>query len=113
MPLPWKNIGSIEQLDAIREESFTAPVIIFKHSTRCNISAMMMSRFERSYRQIKNEKYYYLDLLSHRDISAKIAEKFHVYHESPQVLLIQNGECVYENSHNGISFSELSEMLNN
>lgn len=55
-------------------------------------------------------KFYYLDLLSYRTISNKIADEFHVVHESPQVLLIKNGECVYEESHNGIAMEEIAEQ---
>jgi bacillithiol system protein YtxJ len=51
--------------------------------------------------------FYYLDLIRYRNISNKIAELFHVHHESPQILLIRNGECRYDESHNGISMEEI------
>lgn len=85
MALPWKNIGDIDDLDFITQESYEAPVIIYKHSTRCSISSMAKSRLE-SNLPIADEQYYFLDLLSHRDISDKIAAIFHVQHESPQIL---------------------------
>jgi hypothetical protein len=55
--------------------------------------------------------FYYLDLLHHRPLSNLIAEKFSVNHESPQLLLIKNGECTYDESHNGISMQELKGQL--
>jgi bacillithiol system protein YtxJ len=43
--------------------------------------------------------FYFLDLIAYRAISDKIAEDFDVWHESPQVLVIRNGKCIYEESH--------------
>ena len=58
-----------------------------------------------------NTTFYYLDLIKHRDISNSIADKFNVYHESPQILIIKNGECVYDESHQGINMSEIAEQV--
>ncbi|RDJ93388.1 DUF2847 family protein, partial [Lacticaseibacillus rhamnosus] len=55
--------------------------------------------------------FHLLDLIKHRDVSNKIAEDFSVCHESPQVLLIINGKCVYDESHSGISMKEIAEQL--
>ncbi len=55
--------------------------------------------------------FYYLDLLAFRSVSHTVAETYKIHHESPQVLLIQNGECIYDESHNGISMEELAENL--
>ncbi len=105
----WKQLTEEAQLNSIIEESKQQPVIIFKHSTRCSISSMAKMRLERS-TQPDNISFYYLDLLRYRDISNKVAEIFNVYHESPQVLLIKNGECTYDESHNGISMEEITEQ---
>lgn len=105
----WNLLTEEAQLDAIKEESKTQPVVIFKHSTRCSISSMAKGRLERE-EEPQGVKFYYLDLIAYRDISNKIAEVFSVHHESPQVLLIKDGECVYEESHNGISMEEIAEQ---
>lgn len=55
--------------------------------------------------------FYFLDLLKFRSLSDKIAEDFSVNHESPQVLLIKNTNCVYEESHNGIQMDEIAEQV--
>jgi bacillithiol system protein YtxJ len=49
-------------------------------------------------------------LIAHRNISNKITELFKVQHESPQVLLIKEGKCVYDESHLGISMDEIEEQ---
>ncbi|MGM0580289.1 MAG: bacillithiol system redox-active protein YtxJ [Bacteroidota bacterium] len=105
----WNRLDSKEVLDNIIEESKTNPVVIFKHSTSCSISAMALNRLERSWKdnEMGEVKAYYLDLISYRDISNAVAEKFGVMHQSPQILLIKNGECVYDDSHMGISYQNL------
>ncbi|MBC7426327.1 MAG: bacillithiol system redox-active protein YtxJ [Bacteroidia bacterium] len=109
----WKQLDSISQLDAIELESQTKPVIIFKHSTSCSISSMAKARLERQW-DLPEESIsaWHLDLIAHRDISNAIATKFHVHHESPQILYIVKGECVYDESHMGISVKGIKEQLN-
>ncbi|MDB5143865.1 MAG: ytxJ [Mucilaginibacter sp.] len=54
---------------------------------------------------------YFLDLIKHRDISNQIAQDFQVHHQSPQLLLIKDGECILDQSHGGISIEEaLTEL---
>jgi len=105
----WIELLDENQLETIKEESAAQPVVIFKHSTRCNISSMAKSRLERS-EAPQNVIFYQLDLIRYRNISNKIADVFGVHHESPQVLLIKNGECVYDESHGSITMDELAEM---
>ena len=102
----WIALTEELQLDQIKEESKQQPVVIFKHSTRCATSAMAKNRLERE-PTADNTSFYFLDILRYRPISNKIAEDFHVHHESPQVLIIKNGECIYEESHNGINMGDL------
>jgi bacillithiol system protein YtxJ len=105
----WHPLTEESQLDTIVKQSFQQPIVIFKHSTRCSISAMAKNRLERV-EQPENIPFYYLDLIRYRSLSNKIAEMFEVHHESPQVLLIKNGECVYDESHSGIDMTEIVEQ---
>ncbi|MCW3463877.1 bacillithiol system redox-active protein YtxJ [Chitinophaga nivalis] len=104
----WKTLTSDEQLTEINEASAHQPIVIFKHSTRCSISSMAKSRLERAVAPT-GLTFYYLDLIAHRDVSNKIADTWRIPHESPQVLLIRNGVCVYDESHNGIRMEEIEE----
>ncbi len=108
----WKNLSNAADIDAIKEASFAQPQLIFKHSTRCSISSMAKSRLERA-TPAANTDFHYLDLIAHRNISSLIADTFDVAHESPQVLLIKKGECIYDESHSGISMDEISEQVEN
>src|SRR6478735_4840636 len=97
----WIKLEEEQELESIKDLSNSGPVIIFKHSTRCSISSTAISRLERSWNEseMANTKPYYLDLIAHRDISNKIENDFLVRHESPQVLVIKNGKCLYYASH--------------
>ena len=106
----WNELSSAEQLAVLIELSNTRPQVIFKHSTRCSISSMAKSRLERS-EQPGTADFYYLDLIRYRQLSDKIADDFAVTHESPQILVIKNGECVYEESHSGIHMEEIIEQI--
>lgn len=106
----WIDLTNIQQLAALKELSKARPQVIFKHSTRCSISTMAKSRLERG-EQPGNSDFYFLDLIRYRSISDQIAQDFAVTHESPQLLLIKNTECVYEESHSGIHMDELIEQM--
>ncbi|GAB3232084.1 bacillithiol system redox-active protein YtxJ [Hymenobacter seoulensis] len=110
---PWQPLTQSEQLTDIVRESFEQPVLIFKHSTTCSISAAAKSKIERQWddASLSGTKVYYLDLLRFRPISNEIAEKFGIRHESPQLLLIQNGECNYDASHMSIRLNEIKEVI--
>ena len=103
----WTALTEESQLEQIKEESKQRSVVIFKHSTRCSISVMAKGRLERE-TPPSGISFYYLDILRYRPVSNKIAEDFHVYHESPQVLVIKNGECIYDESHNGITMQDIA-----
>jgi len=107
----WISLNDLHQIDEIRELSKTRPQLIFKHSTRCSVSSMAKNRLERSV-QPEQADFYFLDLIKFRALSDKVASDFDVYHESPQVILIRNNECVYEESHNGINMDDIEMQVN-
>lgn len=107
--MKWNELTSEEQLQQIKERSFERPQVIFKHSTRCSISSVAKSRLEK-WHPNEDFDFYFLDLIRFRSLSTKVAEAFLVHHESPQVLVIKNGECVYDESHLGISLQEILEL---
>jgi bacillithiol system protein YtxJ len=106
----WIQLTTLDQLQQIKASADYS--VIFKHSTRCSISMVARKRFEFDWTAIPEETpLYFLDLIANREISNKIAEIFKIHHQSPQLLLIKNGECVYETSHGEISAEELAEQI--
>jgi bacillithiol system protein YtxJ len=110
---PWQPLTQPEQLQEIVRESHEQPILIFKHSTSCSISAAAKGKIERQWADagLADTKLYYLDLLRFRPISAEIAQQFGVQHESPQLLLIRDGECQYNASHMGIRLSDVKTAV--
>lgn len=110
--LPWIDLKTLQQLDVIKERSKIKTQFVFKHSTRCGVSRMVISQFKKEYQLTETEAdLYYLDLLNHRDVSNAIAEQFYVMHESPQLLVIKNGAVVKHDSHGGINNLKLETFI--
>lgn len=105
----WIPLKDPAELENIKSMSRHEPQVIFKHSSRCGTSSMIKNRLERAGAQPKLS-FHFLDLISYRDLSNKIAEDFGIEHESPQVLLIKNGRCVYNESHYGILMDDIIEQ---
>ena len=105
----WSNLNDTTEIPNLKKESDLQSVLIFKHSTRCSISSTALARLERNWEKLNPNtiKPYFLDLIKHRNLSNRIAEEFQVKHESPQVLLIKNNQCVHTASHLNISLEEI------
>jgi bacillithiol system protein YtxJ len=104
----WIHLTDEEQLRQLISRSTAQPQVIFKHSTRCSISSVAFQRLQKA-AQPEGIDFYYLDLLAHRPLSNKVSEVFRVHHESPQVLVIREGKCVYDESHLAISMMDIVE----
>ncbi len=105
----WINLNSKEVVDQIIDvESESRTCIIFKHSTSCSISGMAHYRLSDDWdKRLDDTSFYYLDLLAYRDVSNYIAEKLQVHHESPQVIIVKNGETSYDVSHLDIQVADI------
>ena len=108
--MDWKQLENDEQLAEIL--SSAQPTLIFKHSTRCHISAMALSGFNRSW-NVSSEvcPTYLLDLIAFRNLSDEIARRTGVAHQSPQIILLKNGEVLHSASHHGIDADETEAKL--
>ncbi len=110
--LPWQKLTSVDQLDSIIEESKVTPVAIFKFSTRCGISSIVMRQFERAYDlDMDQMKLYYLDLLAFRNVSDEVSNNFQVIHQSPQLIVVKDGIAVAHASHHRIRANELHNFV--
>jgi bacillithiol system protein YtxJ len=112
----WLLLHTADQLDEIFQLSSSEEgrmgVVVFKHSTRCSISRMVLRNLIREW-DILPEKlpFYYLDLLQHRDLSAAIANRFETIHASPQLLLLINSKCTLNLTHADVSTDEVKRVL--
>lgn len=100
--IEWRQLTDLGQLNEIVDLSNEKAVLIFKHSTRCSISRFALKQFENEFYLEEKITPYFLDLLNHRDVSNEIANRFDVFHQSPQILLIKNGKAIFSTSHDDI-----------
>lgn len=103
------TLNALTQLNELKEKSFNKLQVIFKHSTRCPISKMALSRIDRA-TEIATADYYLLKVIEDRPVSNAVAETFNVQHQSPQILLIKNGSCIFTESQNAISMEDIFEQ---
>ena len=107
--MEWIHLTDEEQLRNIIEKSKEKAQVIFKHSNRCSISSVALQRLQKG-KQPGEIEFYFLDLIRYRPLSNKIAEVFNVRHESPQVLVIKNGQCIFNESHLGIDMHDIIDQ---
>ena len=107
----WTELTDLAQLSEVEALSNEKPVVIFKHSTRCSISRMALKQFEKEFDLLDKITPYFLDLLEHRSISNEIAERFGVMHQSPQLIVVKNGNAIYNASHSDIDAEDLQQFV--
>ena len=109
--LPWIALNTLEQIDNIEKASMSKLQVIFKYSSRCGVSRMVLNQFVDKYELSKDDlDLYFLDLINYRNVSNEVGYKFQVIHESPQLLVIKNGVVVAHASHSGVNAIDLSRF---
>ena len=108
----WKHLTSVGDLEKAILASDLGTVVLFKHSTRCSVSRMALKMFEQGWDETLNDvSAYYLDLLENRPVSAAIGDKLHIEHQSPQMLILQNGQVVHHSNHHDIDVNAVKNYL--
>lgn len=111
--IQWVSISEGDQISEILSLSKEQPCLIFKHSTSCSISSMAKMRLESAWDFKEEElKAFFLDLISYRSVSNQIANDLQVHHESPQIILVDNGEVVLDASHLDCTVDEIRSVYN-
>ena len=107
------EIVRMEDMERVLEESKTAPIFIFKHSTQCPINARAAYRTNQFLEDAPEStpKFYFVKVIERRPVSLQIAEKTGVKHESPQLLLIDDGKAVWDSDHEEITAEAVSEAI--
>jgi bacillithiol system protein YtxJ len=106
------NLESPEQLDALLEQSHQAPVLIFKHSSTCPVSAGAFAEL-RSFLDACEApcRVGVVVVQTARGVSNAIAANLAVPHESPQALLVRDGVVTWSASHLAITRRALAEAV--
>ena len=107
------RITSIEDLHSVLQQSTSQPLLLFKHSTRCPISAGANREFEAYLNAAPNQGVIYglIYVIEDREVSNAAAEMLGVKHESPQAILVKDGQAVWNTSHSRITSETLQGIL--
>jgi bacillithiol system protein YtxJ len=106
MPAEFSPVVSPEVLDSIFKDSHKAPVVLFKHSSSCGISAHMLEELRAVEADI-----HVVVVQNHRELSNAVELLTGYRHQSPQAFVIKNGKAVYHASHYGIDVDTISRLL--
>jgi hypothetical protein len=108
------DLVDTEQWNKIIQDSFVAlkGIAVFKHSDTCSISQMAYSRIQRNWKFNETElPFYLIEVKKNRPISNLISAELNIQHESPQLFLIKNGVCIYNESHGSINVKDLEQLV--
>ncbi len=87
-----------DQWSDLKDLSHNQAVYIFKHSSSCGISSVVLNRFEKQIKE-RNETYFYLHIQGFRSLSNWLAEELGIRHESPQLIVLKNAKVMAHDSH--------------
>lgn len=87
-----------EQWNDLMELSNKQTVYIFKHSSRCGISSMVLSRFEKQIKE-REENYFHLHIQDSRSLSNWLSDEIGIRHESPQLIVLKDAKVLAHDSH--------------
>jgi len=106
----WIHLTDEDQLQKIVVRSQEKPQVIFKYSSCCAASETIFEGLQKRHCP-QQVDFHFLDLTGHADISQKVSSMFHVCDQSPQVLIIKDGECIYSDSHAEICLEQIMEHV--
>ena len=108
----WKTLTSTDQVEQLKAVSESKPVAILKHSSRCGVSSSVLSRLKGDWNiSADHLEFYFLDLITYREVSKAVENAFNVRHESPQLIVIKNGKAIFQRSHFDIKLNELKGVV--
>jgi bacillithiol system protein YtxJ len=109
------NLTSLERLDELERlltESQTQPVLLFKHSYTCGISAEALDELITHLNEENTDiRYAMVTVQTHREVSNAVSTKLGVRHETPQALLVCDGRVVWSASHFRVNAAELNKAV--
>ena len=105
-------IHGLDELDHAIGESRHRPLLLFKHSYSCGVSAEALDELLAHLTVNRgNARYAMVTVQTHREVSNAIAARLGVRHETPQALLVQDGRVVWSASHFRVNGEALEKAL--
>lgn len=105
-------ISGIDELEHMLAESRMRPVLLFKHSYTCGVSAEALDEVRAHIEEhTSGVRYAMVTVQTHRDVSNAIAARLGVRHETPQAILVRDGRAVWNASHFRVTASEVGRAI--
>lgn len=116
MDLEFTTLREIAELDKVLSDSHERPLLLFKHSYTCGVSAEALDELRAHIEDgpavgPKQVRYAMVTVQTHREVSNRIAERLGVRHETPQAILIRDGRAVWTASHFRVNATEIEKAL--
>lgn len=106
------NLQRIDELDRLIEQSQAQPVLLFKHSYTCGVSAEALDELiTHLSEENATVQYAMVTVQTHRDVSNAVSTKLGIRHETPQALLVRHGRVVWSASHFRVNADSLNQAL--
>jgi bacillithiol system protein YtxJ len=100
------EIGNHAALANLITDSKQKPVIVFKHSIACPVSARAYREMEKVQTEVN-----ILVVQSAREVSRELANLTGVRHETPQVIVLRDGKAVWNASHFDVRAIAVTEAI--
>ena len=98
----WITLTSAAEYDKAVASSADHPVVILKHSTQCGMCTSVKSALDTA-DYSENVKFYLILVWENRDVSNYAEKQTGVQHESPQLLLFEDGRLAGHYNHRAIT----------
>lgn len=95
------------ELDDWFARSNDEPVLLFKHSNTCPVSAAAYGEMER----VMSAEVGLIVVQKDRELSREVEQRTGVRHESPQALVLRRGEVVWSASHFAVTAEAVEDAL--
>lgn len=102
----FQTIVDTGALDSLMDNSNERPVVVFKHSLACPISALAYREMQKLEREVV-----LVEVQNARQLSRELADRSGIRHESPQVIVFRNGKAVWNASHYDVKAQAVSRAL--
>ena len=104
----YTEITTLPEWENVLQKSKEKPVLLFKHSTTCPVSAAAYREFTSFKSDVEA---YLVKVIESRPVSNEIESNLGVQHQSPQIFIVSNEEPIWHASHWNITETKIGQAL--
>ena len=111
------HLHNLEELDRLLSESHTRPLLLFKHSYTCGVSAEALDELVDHLNEdviaagMPEPQYAMVTVQTDRDVSNAVSKRLEIRHETPQALLVRDGRVIWSASHFRVTADAMKKAL--